>query len=90
MKNFKFDEEEFDDSCDLGKPSKDAYDRAKQNLKFASDCLRLCRKRRDELIDELAQERENEKSYAELYEMNKDIIRKYEIYEELETNGKTR
>lgn len=87
MKNIKFDEEELDDSCDLGKPSKDAYDRAKQNLMFASDSLRLCRKRRDELIDALAQERENEKSYIELYEMNRDIVRKYEIYEELANNG---
>lgn len=87
MKNFKFDEEEFDDSCDIGKPSKDAYDRAKQNLMFASDSLRLCRKRRDELIDELAQERENEKNYIALYEMNRDIVRRYEIYEELEANA---
>lgn len=87
MKNFKFDEEEFDDSCDLGKPSKDAYDRAKQNLMFASDSLRLCRKHRDDLIDALAQERENEKNYIELYEMNRDIVRKYEIYQEIESNG---
>ena len=77
-----------DYDCDaFGKPSKEAYERAKQNKMFASDSLRLCRKRRDELIDALAQERENEKNYMELYEMNRDIIRKYEIYEELEANG---
>jgi hypothetical protein len=73
--------------CDaFGKPSKEAYERAKQNRMFASDSLRLCRKRRDELIDALAKERDNEKHYMELYEMNRDIVRKYEIYEELEAN----
>lgn len=87
MKNIKFNDEELEETVDFGKPSKDAYDSAKQNLMFASDSLRLCRKRRDELIDALAQERENEKNYIELYEMNRDIIRKYEIYEELEKNG---
>ena len=77
-----------DYDCDaFGKPSKEAYERAKQNKMFASDSLQLCRKRRDELIDALAQERENEKNYIELYEMNRDIIRKYEFYEELDTNG---
>ena len=74
--------------CDaFGKPSKEAYERAKENKKFASDALWACRKRRDELIDALAKERENEKSYMELYEMNRDIVRKYEIYEEIEADG---
>jgi hypothetical protein len=53
---------------------------------FASDSLRLCRQRKDELIDALAKERDNEKRYTELYEMNRDIVRKYEIYEELAAN----
>ena len=77
-----------DYDCDeFGKPSKEAYERAKENKKFASEALWRCRKRRDELIDALAQERDNEKNYVELYELNRDIIRKYEIYEELEANG---
>ena len=71
----------------FGKPSKEAYERAKQNRMFASNSLQLCRKRRDELIDALAKERDNEKHYMELYEMNRDIIRKYEIYEVLDNNG---
>ena len=74
--------------CDaFGKPSKEAYERAKENKAFASNALWACRKRRDELIDELAKERESEKHYVELYELNRDIIRKYEIYEEMEANG---
>lgn len=72
---------------DLGKPSKEAYEKAKKDKEFAATSLHMCRKRRDELIDALAQERESEKFYIELYEKHRDIIRKYEIYEELESNG---
>ena len=73
--------------CDsFGKPSKEAYEKAKKDKMLASDSLRLCRQRKDQLIDALAKERENEKHYTELYETNREIVRKYEIYEELESN----
>ena len=71
----------------FGKPSKEAYERAKKDREYVGTSLHLCRKRRDELIDALAKERDNEKLYMELYERHRDIIRKYEIYEELESNG---
>ena len=74
--------------CDaFGKPSKEAYEKAKKDKESAATSLHLCRKRRDELIDALAKERESEKIYIELYEKHRDVIRKYEIYEELEANG---
>lgn len=71
----------------FGKPSKEAYEKAKQDREFAATSLHMCRKRRDELIDALAKERDAEKLYMELYEKHRDLIRKYEIYEELEANG---
>ncbi len=76
-------------SCDadaFGKPSKEAYEKAKQDKEYTANALFLCRKRRDDLIDELSREREHEKLYMEMYEKHRDIIRKYEIYEELEAN----
>lgn len=76
--------------CDVdafGKPSKEAYEKAKQNREFAATSLHLCRKRRDELIDALARERESEKFYMELYEKHRDIVRRYEIYSELEAGN---
>ena len=86
--NFDFNSNSADYDCEaFGKPSKEAYERAKENKAFASNALWACRKRKDELIDALAKERENEKHYVELYELNRDIIRKYEIYEEMEANG---
>ena len=87
MKSITLNDEELDEVVDLGKPSKEEYEQAKEGKKYASEALWLSRKRRDELIDALAQERESEKFYMELYEKHRDIIRKYEIYEELEANG---
>jgi hypothetical protein len=71
----------------FGKPSKEVYDKAKKDKDYAANALFLCRKRRDNLIDELVREREHEKLYMDMYEKQKDIIRKYEIYEEIESNG---
>ena len=86
MKNLNFNEEELNETIDFGKPTKEEYEKAKQDREFAATSLHLCRKRRDELIDALAQERESEKFYMNLYEKHRDIIRRYEIYEELANN----
>ena len=76
-----------DYDCDaFGKPSKEVYEKAKKDKEFAATSLHMCRKRRDELIDALAKERDSEKFYMELYEKYREIIRKYEIYEELEAD----
>ena len=76
-----------DYDCDaFGKPSKEVYEKAKKDKEYAANALWLCRNRRDALIDELSREREHEKMYMEMYEKHRDIIRKYEIYEEMEAN----
>lgn len=87
MKNLNFDNEELEETTDLSKPTKEAYEKAKKDKEYAANALFLCRKRRDDLIDELSREREHEKLYVEMYEKHLDIIRRYEIYEELENNG---
>lgn len=87
MKNLNFNNEELEDDIDIGKPSREEYEKAKQDKEYAANALFLCRKRRDDLIDELSREREHEKFYMELYEKHRDTIRKYEIYEELKANG---
>ena len=71
----------------LTKPTKEEYEKAKAEKEYFGGCLHLSRKRRDELIDELCKEREAEKHYREMYEQYKDIVRRYEIYEEIEANG---
>lgn len=76
-----------EDEDTLGKPTKEEYEKAKQDREFDAISLRSCRKHRDELIDALVRERESEKLYMELYEKHRDIIRRYEIYEEIEANN---
>jgi hypothetical protein len=86
VKNLNFNNETLDDSIELGKPTKEEYEKAKKDKEYAANALFLCRKRRDDLIDELAKERDHEKFFLELYEKHRDIIRRYEIYEELEAS----
>lgn len=86
MKNLNFNNETIDDNIELGKPTKEEYEKAKKDKEYAANALFLCRKRRDDLIDELAKERDHEKFFLELYEKHRDIIRRYEIYEELEAS----
>lgn len=70
------------------KPTLDEYNQAKSNITFAAHAIQHCRDRRDELIDELAKERENEKSYLQMLEFNKEIVFTYEIYEKIEKGRK--
>ena len=71
----------------FGKPTKDEYEKAKEGMQDMARFVRLCRNRQTQLIDELCSERESEKLYSEIYERHKDIVRRYEIYEELEAIG---
>jgi hypothetical protein len=87
IKNLNFSDDVEDEITDFGKPSKEEYEKAKKDKEYAANCLFLSRKRRDDLIDELTRERGHEKLYMELYEKHQDIIRRYEIYEEIENNG---
>ena len=50
------------------KPTLEEYNQAKSNMAFVAHAIQHCRNRRDELIDELAKERAEEKSYLEMYE----------------------
>lgn len=75
---------EQDNVADTGKPSKEEYEAAKLSMKTFSDCIVYVSKRREQLIDELAQTQEDLKMYRKAHQDNRDIVRRYEIYEELE------
>lgn len=68
----------------FGKPTQEEYDKAKAGMQDMARFVRMSRNRQTQLIDELCGERANEKMYSEIYERHKDIVRRYEIYEELE------
>ena len=68
---------------EFGKPTSDAYEKAKKDCELYSNCIYLSRKRKNELLDDLCDERASEKFYVEMYEKCKEIVRRYEIYEEI-------
>ena len=70
--------------CNFTKPSKEEYEKAKQEVSYFSECIRLSVRRKNELLDALCLEREAERDYRDIYDMYKEIVRRYEIYEELE------
>lgn len=70
----------------LEKPTRAQYDESKQAKSDLSRWIRLSQERQRALMDDLLQERTNEKTYVASYEMHRDIVRRYEIYEEIASN----
>lgn len=70
------------------KPTLEEYNQAKSNMTFAAHAIQHCRDRRDQLIDELAKERENEKSYLQMYEQCKEVVFMYEVWDKIEKGKK--
>jgi hypothetical protein len=68
-------------------PTLEEYKAAKESYKSYCSWIRMARERKNELIDELAKERENELCYLEQAEKQHDIIRSYEIYEQIRKEG---
>ena len=71
----------------MGKPTVEEYEKALQERNDLRSWLSMECKRRDEFLDKLLKSRENIKMYEKSLEKANDVIRKYEIYQEIE-NGK--
>lgn len=63
------------------KPTVEEYNQAKRNITFASNALLFCQGRRNQLLDELIKERENEKHYLKLLEQYNEVVNTYEVFE---------
>lgn len=74
---------ENDETMIAGIPTLEEYEKAKQEYKNYCSWLRMAREKKNELIDALAVERENELLYLKQAERQLDIIRCYEIYEQV-------
>lgn len=71
----------------IKKPTLEEYEKAKQDYKTYCSWLQMAREKKNELIDALATERQNELLYLKQAEKQLGIIRCYEIYEQLEKDG---
>lgn len=77
----------FKEDDGFSKPTKAQYEESKVAKASLSDWICRSRKRQEELMDELLKEHNSEKDYRGMYEAHKDVIRRYELYEELESDG---
>lgn len=69
------------------KPTKEQYENSKAMYTNLSDWVRRSKKHQEELLDELCKERSIEKDYRGLCEAHRDVVRRYELYKELEAKG---
>lgn len=72
----------------MNKPSIEEYKEAKQEYALFSSWLQSSNAKKNELIDALITERQNERTYLEQANKYKEIILAYEIYEEIEKKSK--
>lgn len=92
MKKVKFSDTEepvikiYEDDDGTSKPSKEHYEQSKKTCGNLAQWIGMSRKRQNELLDALFEERESEKAYVQSYKAHQDLIRRYEIYEEIK-NG---
>jgi hypothetical protein len=77
----------FPEDDGVRKPSAQQYEESKKLASDVARWIRESKKRQEELIDKLCKERACEKDYTEIYEAHREVVRRYEIYEEIENNG---
>ena len=71
----------------ISKPTAEQYEESKKRCRDFADWIRRSKKRQDELLDELFEERRHEKDYTGMYKAHQDLIRRYEIYKDIESNN---
>lgn len=69
-------------------PTKEEYEEALKDKKYLNDVIRREYKHRDSLINELCTSQKLLDGYNECLNSKKDIIMKYELYQELLENYK--
>ena len=72
----------------MGSPTKEEYEKAMQNVIYLKDWIARENKRRDDLINQLCGSQKLLEGYKESLDYQKEIIQKYEIYQELSENYK--
>ena len=77
----------YEDDDGVSKPSKAHYEQSKKTCGNLAQWIGMSRKRQNELLDALFEERESEKAYVQSYKAHQDLIRRYEIYEEIQSGS---
>ncbi len=88
MKNL-FNVEEHNEPISIEKPSIEDYNKAKHDYNLYCSWAQMARNKKNELIDALMIERQNELNYIKLAAEQREIIRRYEVYSEIERKEKS-
>lgn len=67
-------------------PTREEYEEALESKKYLDDVIRIAYKRRDILINELCSAQKSLDMYKESLDYQKEIINKYEIYQEISSH----
>ena len=67
----------------MAMPTREEYEKALENRKYLSDTIRREYKHRESLINELCTSQNLLNQYEKILSDQKEIIQKYEIYEEI-------
>ena len=66
-------------------PTREEYEKAMQNVTYLKDWIARENKRRDDLINQLCSSQKLLDGYKESLDYQKEIVQKYEIYQELKS-----
>ena len=72
----------------MSAPTKEEYEEALRNAAYLGDAIIRERKRRESLINELCTSQNLLNQYEKLLSNQKEIVQKYEIYEEIRKEDK--
>ena len=72
----------------MAMPTREEYEEAVKNRRYLSDTIRREYKHRNSLINELCTSQNLLNQYEKLLSKQKEIIQKYEIYEEIKNEKK--
>lgn len=71
------------DDDGISRPTQEMYMKSLEAKRSLAEWIRLSRKRQNQLLDDLFKERSLEKDYQGMYDAHKDLVRRYEIYQEI-------
>lgn len=69
-------------------PTSEQYEEAKKTLGWLANSIATSKRKQQQLVDELCEERNTEKTYLDCYNRNKEIVFLYETYKTIERQAK--
>ena len=72
----------------MKRPTQEEYLQARENKYMLSQWINMAKKEQEKLLDEIVAIRKNIETYQSAYDSACEVVEKYKIYEELESENK--